>query len=162
VPDDGAPAIDELTALVVPVALRDGSRVRVRIRQVRPSDEELLSGFEQLGPESRYRRFLSPLPELSRSMVRYPTDVDHHNHEAVVALDDAAENGLGIARYVRDASRPETTEVAVTVIDEWQGRGLGTRARRLGVSPTPANVSCSPSCWACASRTPTGWRSAAI
>jgi GNAT superfamily N-acetyltransferase len=119
------PASNELTALVVPVELRDGSRVR--IRQVRPSDEDLLlSGFEQLSPTSRYRRFLSPVPELSRGMVRYLIDVDHHNHEAVVALDDAAENGLGIARYVRDQRRPETAEVAVTVIDEWQGRGLGT------------------------------------
>lgn len=85
-----------------------------------------MSGFEQLGPESRYRRFLAPLPELTQSMVHYLIDVDHRDHEAMVALDKQCKQGLGIARYVRSPDRPDTAEVAVTVIDEWQGRGLGT------------------------------------
>ena len=56
--------------------LRDGSRIKVR--PVRSSDAGLLlRGFERLSDESRYRRFLCSMPELSESMVRYLTDVDH-------------------------------------------------------------------------------------
>ena len=81
------------------------------------------------------------MPELSEEMVRYLTDVDHHDHEAVVALDAATGEGVGVARYVRDRDRPERAEAAVTVIDDWQGRGLGTlllellavRAREEGI-----------------------------
>jgi GNAT superfamily N-acetyltransferase len=120
--------------------LRDGSRVKVR--PVRRSDAGLLlRGFERLSEESRYRRFLCSMPELSEQMVRYLTDVDHHDHEAVVALDAATGEGVGVARYVRDRDRPERAEAAVTVIDHWQQRGLGTllvellavRAREEGI-----------------------------
>ena len=105
--------------------LRDGSRVEVR--PLRRSDAQLLlRGFERLSEESRYRRFLCSMPELSESMVRNLTDVDHHDHEAVVALDPDTGEGVGVARYVRDRDRPERAEAAVTVIDDWQGRGLGT------------------------------------
>jgi hypothetical protein len=46
-----------------------------------------------------------------------------------------------VARFVRDEARPDTAEAAVTVIDDWQGRGVGTalldllaeRAREEGV-----------------------------
>jgi GNAT superfamily N-acetyltransferase len=86
----------------------------------------LVRGFERLSDESRYRRFLAPMPELSEGMLRYLTDIDHHDHEAIVALDEATGEGLGVARYVRSRARPDVAEVAVTVIDEWQGRGLGT------------------------------------
>ena len=110
--------------LGVPVELRDGSRVR--IRQGHRTDRELLvRGFEHLGPESRYRRFLAPMHALGDRMVRYMTELDHHDHEAVIALDEHGEEGLGDACYVRDGRRPDTAEVAVTVVDEWQGRGLG-------------------------------------
>ena len=113
---------DELGVLV---GLRDGSRVRVR--PGRRTDRRLLvRGFEHLGPESRYRRFLTPMHALGDRMVRYMTELDHHDHEAMIAVDERGEEGLGDAFYVRDARRPDTAEVAVTVVDEWQGRGLGT------------------------------------
>jgi GNAT superfamily N-acetyltransferase len=120
--------------------LRDGSRVL--IRPIRPDDRELVrAGFERLSPESRYRRFLTPMPTLTDQQLAYLTDVDHHDHEAMIAIDPATADGLGISRFVRDAERPRTAEAAVTVIDEWQGRGLGTalltalteRARKEGI-----------------------------
>ena len=124
------PSTGELVALGAPVVLRDGSRVR--LRQGHSSDKELLlRGFERLSPESRYRRFLAAMPELSEAMVRYLTEIDHHDHEAIAALDENTGDGVGVARYVRNPERPEVAEVAVTVIDEWQGRGLGTRLLEL-------------------------------
>jgi GNAT superfamily N-acetyltransferase len=132
---------NELVTLGAPIALRDGSRVR--IRQGHSSDRDLLlRGFERLSPESRYRRFLAPTPELTEDMARYLTEIDHHDHEAMIALDESTGEGIGVARYVRDPVRPEVAEVAVTVIDDWQGRGLGTlllevisaRAREEGIA----------------------------
>jgi GNAT superfamily N-acetyltransferase len=123
----------------VAAELRDGSRVH--IRQARRTDRDLLAGgFEHLSPESRYRRFLTPMHELDERTLRYLTDLDHRDHEAMFALDESGE-GVGVARYVRSAARPDTAEVAVAVVDSWQGRGLGTlllqaisaRARDEGV-----------------------------
>jgi GNAT superfamily N-acetyltransferase len=122
------------------VVLRDGSKVV--IRPVRGEDAPLLAdGFTRLGPESRRLRFLRRKDELSAAELRYFTDVDHHDHEALGALEHTGGRGVGIARYIRDADDPHAAEIAVTVVDDWQGRGLGTellaqlsgRARAEGI-----------------------------
>ena len=123
----------------IAVALRDGARVTVR--PIRPQDaESLRAGFERLSQESRYRRFLSPMSHLSGPMLRYLTEVDHHDHEALVAV-GADGTLVGVARSVRSRSDPHAAEAAVTVADDWQGRGMGTallgiladRARAEGI-----------------------------
>ena len=123
-----------------PVVLRDGSAVL--IRPVRSTDAPLLAdGFDRLSAASRQMRFLGVKKQLSAAELRYLTDVDHHDHEALGALDLAGGHGVGIARYVRDADDPQAAEIAVTIVDDWQGRGLGTellarlsdRARQEGV-----------------------------
>ncbi len=68
-------------------------------------------------------------------------EVDHSDHEAIVAIDPISGLLLGIARYIRSKDDHETAEVAVTVADDWQRRGLGRalldrltyRARQEGV-----------------------------
>jgi RimJ/RimL family protein N-acetyltransferase len=123
-----------------PVALRDGSKVL--IRQVQPADAPLLAdGFARQSSRSRQMRFLTRKKELSGAELRYLTDVDHHDHEALVALNHADGRGVGIARYIRHADDPHAAEIAVTIVDDWQGRGLGTelltrlsgRARSEGI-----------------------------
>lgn len=131
---------EKLIAPGAPAVLRDGSHVRIRPWRA-PDRELLMNGFYRLSPTSSYRRFLSASPVLSRGMLRELTDVDHRDSEALVALDESGSEGLGIARYVRSADRPDVAEVALTVIDDWQGRGLGTilleaigeRAREEGI-----------------------------
>jgi RimJ/RimL family protein N-acetyltransferase len=107
--------------------LRDGTLVA--IRPILPSDaDRLRDGFERLSPESRYRRFMSAVDELSDEQVYFLTHVDYEDHMAWVALDplDPGRRGLGVARYVRVADEPSVAEAAVTVVDSHQGRGLGT------------------------------------
>ena len=122
------------------VVLRDGSAVL--IRQVRSTDAaRLADGFGRLSAASRQMRFLGVKKELSAAELRYFTDVDHHDHEALAAVDRVGGQGVGIARYIRDADDPQAAEIAVTIVDDWQGRGLGTellaalsdRARQEGI-----------------------------
>jgi GNAT superfamily N-acetyltransferase len=122
------------------VTLRDGSLVR--IARITPGDAPLIAaGFERLSAESRRLRFLTSKPTLSSSELRYLTEVDGHRHEALGAIDPATGQGIAIARFVCDEADPSRAEVAVTVADEWQRRGLGTilldrladRAREEGV-----------------------------
>ncbi len=103
--------------------LRDGTTVV--IRPLGPDDRELLrSGFERLSDRSRYLRFQTPLNELSDEQLSYLTAVDHHDHEALVALpSDSDDDAIGVARFVRVSEN--VAECAIVVADDWQNRGLG-------------------------------------
>jgi GNAT superfamily N-acetyltransferase len=113
----------------------------VLVRPIEAADKELLqAGFERLSPESRYRRFLHPVGRLSGQELTYFTEVDHEDHEALVAVGPHGDEPVGVARYVR-LDDPQSAEVAIAVVDDWQGRGVGTllmreltrRARAAGV-----------------------------
>src|SRR5262249_39987492 len=68
------------------VTLRDGSPVLVR--QVQAADVPLLADiFARLSPTSRWMRFLAAKNHLTEAELRYLTDIDHHDHEALAALD---------------------------------------------------------------------------
>jgi GNAT superfamily N-acetyltransferase len=119
--------------------LRDDSEVVVR--PIEPGDRgALAAAFERLSEQSRYQRFMTPMDALSDSQLAYLTEVDHHDHEALIAFDGEG-GAVGVGRFIRLESDPSRAEAAVTVIDEWHGRGLGTaltallaeRARAEGV-----------------------------
>jgi GNAT superfamily N-acetyltransferase len=122
------------------VVLRDGSEAL--IRAVRPEDKPLfVAGWSRLSGESVRRRFLSPRHELSVDELAFFTEIDHVDHEALGALDAETREGVGVARYVRERDRPHVAEAAVTVVDGWQGRGLGGKLlRRLTARATENRI----------------------
>jgi GNAT superfamily N-acetyltransferase len=106
------------------VELRDASQILVR--PIEPEDRERLHrAFHRLSPESRYRRFFAPLTDLSERDLSYLTEIDHHDHEALTALDPASEEIVGVARYVR-GEEPHLAEASIVVADDWQHRGVAT------------------------------------
>ncbi|HEY6780234.1 MAG TPA: GNAT family N-acetyltransferase, partial [Thermoleophilaceae bacterium] len=85
-------------------------------------------GLRQLSQTSVQRRFLSAKPRLSRSELRYLTEVDGENHVALVAEypGEPVRRLIAVARYVRLPEDPLAAEAAIVVGDDWQGRGLGS------------------------------------
>lgn len=122
--------------------LRDDTPVL--LRQIRREDRDRLAeGLRRLSRASRYLRFHADVGHLTDRQLDYLTGVDHVDHEAIVAidLDDLEVPGIGVARYIRDPYERHVAEAAVTVADEYHGKGAGTlllgalsaRAREHGV-----------------------------
>ena len=106
--------------------LEDGTTLI--IRPIRPEDKPLLlDGFNRLSERSRYFRFFTKLPTLSRDQLHYLTEVDQESHSAWVAgvVEDGHETGVGVIRWIRLRDDPLTAEMAVTVVDDYQRRGIG-------------------------------------
>ena len=130
------------------VSLRDGTRLKVR--PIRPEDADLERAFVAgLSEETRYRRFMQNLPQLTPQMLARFTQVDYDRELALIALGSVRrrESILAVARYVANPDH-ESAEFAVVVADAWQGRGLGralmelliARARARGYSRLVGNV----------------------
>ena len=138
-----------MTAASRPQVVRLRSGDVVRIRQVRPGDVQALArAYARLGEESRYRRFFTARPELSDSFLHAAAEVDHENHEALVALPLLSGEIVGECRFVRLPDRQDTADLAVTVVDAWQGRGLASallarlsaRALEVGIAYFTAEI----------------------
>jgi len=111
------------------LALPEGARLRVR--PIRPEDADLERAFVAgLSDETRYRRFMQHLHELTPQMLARFTQVDYDRELAFIALDAVSGRGrhrekiVAVARYVGNPDG-ESAEFAITVADAWQGRGLG-------------------------------------
>jgi GNAT superfamily N-acetyltransferase len=119
---DSKPYQDSFTLM-----LRDGTPAL--FRPVTAADKDRIKeGLAMLSPESRYLRFFSPVTRLSEEELRFFTEVDQVNHVAWGAInpDDLDLPGLGVGRFVRLKDDPDIAEAAVTVIDQYQRKGLGT------------------------------------
>ena len=105
------------------ITLADGGEVLVR--PLRADDRAAYSAaMLRMSARSRYLRFASPKPRLSNRELDFLTGADGDRHLALVAMAGDPPGGVAVARYVRtDAAG---AEVAIGVIDAWQGRGLGT------------------------------------
>lgn len=127
--------------------LRDGQWIE--LRALTPDDGPLLeASFRRLSDRSRYRRFFVRMRELPAALLRALVDVDHHDREAILAIDPRTGQVIGVARYTRPEPDSEAAEIAVVVVDDWQGRGVGSillarlthRARQEGVRRFTAEV----------------------
>jgi len=116
---------------------------QLEIRPIEPDDKDALAqGFDRLSERSRYRRFLSPRGPLTEAELSYLTEVDHRDHEALVAVEPESGEGVGVARFVRSPEDRHVAELAVAVADDWQGHGVGSllvaelakRAREEGIA----------------------------
>ena len=129
------------------LTLRDGRVVDVRPLE-RSDREGLAAAVERLSDQTRYLRFATAKPRLTKRELDFLTDVDHHRHEAIVAIDPTTGRGVALVRYIQVSDQPDVAEIAATVTDDWQGHGLGTallarlaaRARANGYSAFRASV----------------------
>jgi RimJ/RimL family protein N-acetyltransferase len=117
VPDTDTMRIDGRELTVRPITITDAER--------------LARLFSRLSPSSVHFRFFSPVSRPPRAALLRLADVDHCRREALVALD--GDEIVAVARY-DDQNGSHQAEIAVTVEDAWQHRGIGQRlARRLGL-----------------------------
>lgn len=99
----------------------------VSLRPMRAEDRDgMVDLLGRLGPESRYRRFFSPKPQLAQRELDYLVSVDGSNHVAIGAVDTQRGTIVGLGRYARDPHQPGVADVALEVADELHGRGIGT------------------------------------
>jgi RimJ/RimL family protein N-acetyltransferase len=105
--------------------LRDGTPVRVR-PLVAEDRALLLAGFSALSRRSRRARFLQGVSDakFARMLPILLDTVDQRAHVALVLY--AAGRPIGVGRLRRFTGDPAVADLAVTVADEWQGRGAGS------------------------------------
>jgi len=107
-------------------AVHEIGGLRVGLRLVRASDGDHVRDFlERLSPETRLRRFGTPVPRVGEALVRHFTLPDGRRRFAVLATApaDRTERVIGIADVA--LLRSGTAEIAFVVDDDLQGRGVG-------------------------------------
>lgn len=110
------------------ITLPDGGVMRLRL--VRAEDREgIVAAFQRLSMESRVQRWFYPkmrLTEEELDALVSPAD-DLHGAISAVELgpDGSEKSAIGMARFVRSKDHPDTAEIAITIVDDWQGLGIG-------------------------------------
>ncbi len=95
----------------------------LEIRPITITDAERLARlFTRLSPTSVHFRFFSPIQRPPRAALLRLADVDHARRDALVAVD--GDEIVAVARYDAKPGATEA-EIALTVEDAWQRRGLG-------------------------------------
>jgi CRP-like cAMP-binding protein len=106
----------------IPIRVRDGTRLM--LRPVLPGDDErTVRGHIQFSSETLYRRFMTARVP-SPTLLHYLAEVDYVDHFVWVVTDGG--DPVADARFVRDERDRTLAEIAFTVADAYQGRGVGS------------------------------------
>jgi hypothetical protein len=132
------------------VRLRDGTKAV--IRPFRPVPRAAIEkAYDELSAESRFHRFVSAVPHLTDSMLHHLVDdidgVDHIALLLVLEPDEGPESIIGVARVIRYQDEPTSADVAVTVRDDWHGRGAATALLAALMRQRPAGAPGSSRWW---------------
>ena len=141
-------ARQRLAAFITPIPVLARDDTELFLRPVLPGDAvRVAHSHVQLSPQSMYKRFLS-VRRPTEAMLTYLFEVDYVDHFVWVLTDGADGPVIADARFVRDPDDRTAAEIAFTVADLYQGRGLGTllfavlavAARVDGIERFNANV----------------------
>jgi GNAT superfamily N-acetyltransferase len=102
----------------------------MRLRLVRPEDRDgIVEGFARLSAETRVQRFFYPKMSLSKQEIDALVAPADDDHGAIVAIeldtDGSEKAGIAMARFARSKDSPDAAEIAITIVDDWQGLGIG-------------------------------------
>jgi CRP-like cAMP-binding protein len=106
----------------IPVSTNDGAALL--LRPVLPGDAERFKSDGSFSRQTLYRRYQGGAPTDAR--LAYLFEVDYVDHFVWVVTDGAQGPAIADARFIRDADDHGSAEVALTVADAYQGRGIGT------------------------------------
>lgn len=120
------------------VCLHDGTSVQ--IRALSAADRESMKFLiESLSDQSRYFRFASPTPRLSRKQLDALADLDGDRQFAWGAFH--GDELIGMSRWVRPSPGSEVADLAVTVREDFHARGLGSLLlEALGLAASRSNI----------------------
>lgn len=106
------------------------------IRPIKGEDKlELQNALLKLSSQSKSQRFFAMKNSFNEEELKFLTNVDDYLHMAYVAIHVDAETedleGAGVIRAIREKDCPHQAEIAMTIIDKYQGIGLGGRLLEL-------------------------------
>lgn len=106
-----------------------GNGTPVQVRHVSAADApRLKEGFKRVSALARRRHFPEDeTDELSDEQLKQLAQLDQKNYVIWGALNPAKpdEPGVGIARYQRLKDERDTADVAITIMEQYQGTGAG-------------------------------------
>lgn len=108
-------------------------KTRVKLCLVEPGDRtRLLNGFNRISTQTNINRFHTFKKRFTENELNYLLSIDNINHLAIGAIDydKSHDIGIGLVRYIRKLEAQDQAEVAIIIIDEYQGKGLGSTLYR--------------------------------